>query len=138
MTERMAPGARGADLVPALALAFAVVAFGGQIAGNYVSREVEARADAYALRLTDDPEAFIELEKRLTIQNISDPDPPELLQALFGTHPTTMERLGYGGGYEALARALVAVLGEVLDPLGGLPLREVVLHRVDQLAHEPR
>ena len=100
LTERMAPGARGADLVPALALAFAVVAFGGQIAGNYVSREVEARADAYALRLTDDPDAFIGLEKRLTIQNISDPDPPELLQALFGTHPTTLERLGYAEAYE--------------------------------------
>ena len=100
LTERMAPSARGADLVPALALAFAVVAFGGQIAGNYVSREVEARADAYALRLTDDPDAFIGLEKRLTIQNISDPDPPELLQALFGTHPTTLERLGYAETYE--------------------------------------
>ena len=100
ITERLAPGARGAELVPALALAFAVVAFGGQIAGNAVSRQVEARADAYALRLTDDPKAFIELEKQLTIQNISDPDPPELLQVLFGTHPTTLERLGYGEAYE--------------------------------------
>jgi len=100
ITERLAPGARGADLVPALALAFAVVAFGGQIAGNYVSRGVEARADAYALRLTDDPKAFTELEQQLTIQNVSDPDPPELLQALFGTHPTTLERLGYAETYE--------------------------------------
>jgi Zn-dependent protease with chaperone function len=100
ITERLAPGARGAELVPALALAFAVVAFGGQIAGNYVSRGVEARADAYALRLTDDPKAFTELEQQLTIQNVSDPDPPELLQALFGTHPTTLERLGYAETYE--------------------------------------
>jgi len=100
ITERLAPGARGAELVPPLALAFAVVAFGGQIAGNYVSRGVEARADAYALRLTDDPKAFTELEQQLTIQNISDPDPPELLQALFGTHPTTLERLGYAETYE--------------------------------------
>jgi STE24 endopeptidase len=100
LTERLAPGARGADLVPALALAVAVVAFGGQIAGNYLSRGVEARADAYALRLTDDPDAFVGLEKQLTIQNISDPDPPELLQALFGTHPTTLERLGYAEAYE--------------------------------------
>ncbi len=100
ITERLAPGARGAELVPALALAFAVVAFGGQIAGNAVSRQVEARADAYALRLTDDPEAFIELQKQLTIQNISEPDPPELLQVLFGTHPTTLERLGSAEAYE--------------------------------------
>lgn len=99
MTERLAPGARGADVVPALALALAVVAFGGQIAGSYVSRGVEAHADAFALQQTDDPDAFISLERRLAIQNVSDPDPPEVLQALFGTHPTTLERIGYGIGY---------------------------------------
>ena len=99
MVERLAPGARGADLVPALALALAVVSFGGQVAGAYVSRGVEARADAFALRTTNDPEAFIALERRLTLQNISEPDPPDVFQALFGTHPTTIERIGYGVGY---------------------------------------
>ena len=105
MAERLAPGARGADLVPALALALAVVTFAGQIAGSYVSRGVEARADAFALRLTDDPEAFISLERRLALQNISDPDPPDVLQALFGTHPTTLERIGYGEAYRPLGSA---------------------------------
>jgi STE24 endopeptidase len=99
IAERLAPGAHGADLVPALALALALVSFAGQIAGSYVSRGVEARADAFALRLTDDPDAFIALERRLTIQNISEPDPPALLHSLFGTHPTTLERIGYGVGY---------------------------------------
>ena len=99
MVQLMAPAARGADLVPALAFSVALVAFAGQIAGSYVSRGVEARADAFALRLTNDPEAFISLERRLTLQNVSDPDPPELLQSLFGTHPTTLERLGYGEAY---------------------------------------
>jgi STE24 endopeptidase len=100
MVERLAPGARGADLVPVLALALAVVTFAGQVAGSYVSRGVEARADAFALRLTDDPDAFIALERRLALQNVSEPDPPEVLQALFGTHPTTLERIGYGVTYE--------------------------------------
>ena len=99
ITERLAPGARGADLVPALALALAVVSFGGQVAGSYVSRAVEARADAFALRLTEDADAFISLERRLALQNVSDPDPPALLHALFGTHPTTLERLGIGEAY---------------------------------------
>ena len=76
-----------------------VVGFSGQIAGSYVSRGVEARADAFALRLTNDPEAFISLERRLTVQNVSDPDPPALTQSLFGTHPTTLERLGYGEAF---------------------------------------
>jgi STE24 endopeptidase len=96
IAERLAPDARGADLVPALALAIAAVSFGGQMAGNYVSRAVEARADAFALRLTNDPEAFIALERRLTIRNISDPTPPAITQFLFGTHPTTEQRLGFG------------------------------------------
>jgi STE24 endopeptidase len=100
MTERLAPDARGADLVPALAFTLAIVAFAGQVAGSYVSRGVEARADAFALRLTNDPQAFLTLEKRLALQNIADPDPPELLQDLFGTHPTTIERLGYGEAFE--------------------------------------
>ena len=99
LSERLAPGARGAELVPALALSLGVVLLAGQIAGNYVSRGVEARADAYALEATDDPDAFISLERRLALQNVSDPDPPGLTQFLFGTHPTTLERLGFGEAY---------------------------------------
>jgi STE24 endopeptidase len=99
IVERLAPGARGADLVPALGLALAVVSFGGQVAGAYVSRGVEARADAFALRLTGDADAFIALERRLTLQNISEPDPPKLLHTLFGTHPTTIDRIGVGEAY---------------------------------------
>lgn len=99
LTERLASGARAADLVPALALSLALVAFAGQVAGSYVSRGVEARADAFALRLTDDPDAFVSLERRLALQNVSDPDPPQLLHTLFGTHPTTIERIGYGEAY---------------------------------------
>jgi STE24 endopeptidase len=99
MAERLAPGARGADLVPALALGLAVVTFAGQVAGSYVSRGVEARADAFALRLTDDRDAFIALERRLALQNVSDPNPPDVTQALFGTHPTTVERIGFGEAY---------------------------------------
>jgi len=99
IAERLAPGARGADLVPALALALALVSFAGQIAGSYVSRAVEARADAFALRLTDDADAFISLERRLALQNVSEPDPPALLHSLFGSHPTTLERIGYGEAY---------------------------------------
>ena len=101
IAERLAPDARGADLVPALALALALVSFAGQSAGSYVSRAVEARADAFALRLTGDADAFISLERRLTLQNVSDPDPPSVPHFLFGTHPTTVERLGYGEAFRA-------------------------------------
>ena len=82
--------------LPALALALAIVSFGVGLAGNVVSRRVEARADAFALDITRDPAAHIGLERRLSVQNVSDPDPPELLHLVFGTHPKTVERIGYG------------------------------------------
>lgn len=101
ISERLAPPegrgeAASALTVPALALAFALVSFGVTAAGNALSRDVEAAADAFALRLTGDPAAFVDFERRITVRNISDPDPPALLQALFGTHPTTLERMGMG------------------------------------------
>lgn len=102
LAQRLAPNALdgrakpGPEALPAVVLSFALVAFAFTCAGNVLSRQVEARADAFALELTDDPRSFIELERSLAIRNLGDPDPPRLLHALFGTHPTTVERIGYG------------------------------------------
>lgn len=99
LTERWAPEEprrASARTVPALTLAFTLVAFGATCAGNVLSRDVEAAADAYALRLTGDPAAFVEFERRIALRNVADPDPPRLWQALFGTHPTIVERIGAG------------------------------------------
>jgi len=96
------PGSRpGPVALPAIALAVAAVSFGLGCASNLLSREVEARADSFSLDLTADPAAHIALERRLAERNLSDPDPPALLHGLFGTHPTTLERIGIG---EAWAR----------------------------------
>ena len=107
LTERWAPRAggdagRGAGpaVLPAAALAIAVVSFGTGIASNAVSRRVEARADAYALRLTHDTKSFVAVERKLAKDNLGDPDPPGWLRVLFGTHPTTVERIGYALTYE--------------------------------------
>jgi STE24 endopeptidase len=86
----------GPVVLPAIALAIGLVSFGMLAASNVLSRQVEGRADSYALSLTRDPQAFVQLERRLAIRNISDPDPPALLHVLFGTHPTVSERLGIG------------------------------------------
>jgi STE24 endopeptidase len=91
-------------MLPALALSLAVVSFAGAVAGNVLSRRVEARADAFALEVTRDPKAFIALERRLSLRNVGDPDPPKLLHLLFGTHPETIERIGYGVAYERAQR----------------------------------
>ena len=100
LAERM--GARpGPAALPAVVLSAALVSLVVGSASNVLSRRVEASADAFALRATQDPAAFIELERRLAVTNVSEPDPPGILQSLFGTHPTTRERIGIG---EAWAR----------------------------------
>jgi STE24 endopeptidase len=86
------------SFLPAFAIGVAVVSFVIGVAGNQLSRGVEGRADTFALELTDDPKGLIELQQRLAVRNVSDPDPPGLVSFLLRTHPTTMERIG-----EALA-----------------------------------
>jgi STE24 endopeptidase len=107
LTERWAPRAgasagrtAGPAVLPAAALAIAAVSFGTGIASNALSRPVEASADAYALHLTHDTRSFVAVERKLTKDNLSDPDPPGWLRVLFGTHPTTVERIGYALTYE--------------------------------------
>jgi STE24 endopeptidase len=100
LTERLAPEAargRGAGpvVIPAAALSIALVAFVLNIPGNALSRQVERSADGHALDLDGDPAAFIAVERKLALQNLGDPDPPEWLQLIFGTHPKTVDRIGY-------------------------------------------
>jgi STE24 endopeptidase len=111
LAERFARGALGGpakpgpEALPAVILSFALVSFALTCAGNGLSRQVEARADAFALELTRQPDAFIELERSLATRNLGDPDPPELLHRLFGSHPTTLERIGYGVTFREARRA---------------------------------
>ncbi len=86
--------------VPALFLAIALTGFLANIPGNQFSRKVEASADAFALRITDDPRALIGLQRRLAERNLSDPDPPAVTRLLFGSHPTTLERIGSALAWE--------------------------------------
>jgi STE24 endopeptidase len=73
----------------ALVFSFLVMPF-----GNLVSRRYEAEADWMALTATHDPQAFIGLEKQLTVTSLGDPSPPTWSNVLFGTHPTPMKRIG--------------------------------------------
>jgi STE24 endopeptidase len=61
---------------------------------------VEASADTFALRLTHDPRALIELQRRLAVSAVADPSPPALVTALIGTHPSTIDRIGAAVAYE--------------------------------------
>jgi STE24 endopeptidase len=101
LAERFARGERlGTPRgLPAIALAIALVSLGLGCASNALSRKVEASADSFSLELTRDPADFIRFQRRIAIENITDPDPPELLHLLFDTHPTTLERIGAGEAF---------------------------------------
>jgi STE24 endopeptidase len=60
---------------------------------NAVSRSHERRADAYALRMTNNPPAFISAMRRLGQQNLAEDSPSTLVRAFCYTHPPIKERL---------------------------------------------
>lgn len=74
-----------------------LVALAGLLASpvqNGISRQVETRADVDALRVTRDPAAFVSLQQQLARRSAADLTPPAWSQAWFGSHPTTMSRIG--------------------------------------------
>lgn len=60
-----------------------------------ISREVEKRADVHALNLTQDPETFARMQKRLAVSNRADLATPWFISFFFATHPSTMERISF-------------------------------------------
>jgi STE24 endopeptidase len=78
----------------AFLLAFvAAVSFVTTPVQSAVSRQIEARADVHALDLTEDPQAFAEMQRRLAVTSKSDVTPNRVLYRWFGTHPTAAARL---------------------------------------------
>ncbi len=78
----------------AFLLAFvAVVSFVSTPVQSAVSRELEARADRHALDLTEDPQTFAEMQRRLATVSKSDVTPNRAISWWFGTHPTAASRL---------------------------------------------
>src|SRR5690606_19325686 len=91
----------------AIALLIAVSTLAGLAAAPaqaFVSRRIEARADAHALALTGDPATFEAMQRRLGSVNLSDPDPPAWEHVLFGSHPSTVERMAAARAYARGAR----------------------------------
>jgi len=60
---------------------------------NALSRWNERRADRYALRLTQQPAAFISAMKRLGTQNLAEERPSRTVLWLFHTHPPIEQRI---------------------------------------------
>jgi len=60
---------------------------------NYFSRRFEKSADIMALKTTGLKDEFISLLKKLSLQNLSDPNPNFLIKFFFFDHPPLAERL---------------------------------------------
>jgi STE24 endopeptidase len=101
-------GVTGAGDPRSIGLLLAIVAVGGFLAmpvQNLISRRIEARADVHSLELTRDPETFVLMQRRLSVQNLSDLDPNPVIYVLFSSHPTGPERIAMARDY-ATARGI--------------------------------
>jgi STE24 endopeptidase len=92
MAERRGGLGEPAAIPLGLLVAFALLVLTLPLS-NAVSRRYEAEADWIALRTTNDPGAFIGLERKLVVSGLGDPDPPGWYSFWIGTHPTPMKRI---------------------------------------------
>ena len=79
--------------MPVLLLTAGAIGLCVKPAMNAVSRAHERRADSYALKMTENPSAFITAMRRLGQQNLAEDSPSKLVQAFFYTHPPLEERV---------------------------------------------
>jgi len=90
-----------------LALVLAVIAVVTTLSGPIellASRRAEARADVHALDITGDPQAFVAMQRRLAVTNLSDLDPHPLVYGLFASHPSAPERIALARTWANLPR----------------------------------
>ncbi len=86
----------------ALALLVALATLAGLVSlplQSLLSRRIEARADAHALALTDDPSTVEQMEARLATANLADVDPPRWHYLVFASHPSIVERIAAARAY---------------------------------------
>ncbi len=109
-------GASRSGKVPHIILAFSMLLFAARPAINGISRMMERRCDAYAVELTENGAAFVEMERKLALKNRGNILPNPVFQWYYGTHPTVMERIRAGEGRPS-AGAIVPAEGH--DRPGG-------------------
>ncbi|SDC59560.1 M48 family metallopeptidase [Nocardioides lianchengensis] len=79
-------------VVPLVLALYAVALVLSSPVQNTISRQIELRADVGALRATEDPAAFVELQRQLALRSVADPERPAWEHFWFGSHPTVLQR----------------------------------------------
>ncbi len=77
---------------PLIAIAFTLYSICALPFLNLVSRRYETQADTDAVGITGKPSVFKELIQKLTLQNLSDPNPGIIAKYFFYDHPPASER----------------------------------------------
>lgn len=98
-----------AEAVPLVLAAVTLLGFVGGPVEALVSRHIEARADAVALEITDDPDTFVRMQHTLAVRALADVDPPSALYLWFASHPTAPDRI-------AMARTWASAQDEPVPP----------------------
>lgn len=79
--------------LPLLLLYGMVVSLIFQPASNYLSRKYEYEADAYAVKITNKKEVFINALEKLNEQNLGDKEPHPFVEWFFYSHPSIKKRI---------------------------------------------
>ncbi len=86
--------------LPLFLLITSILLFAASPITNYVSRVQETRADTYALKMTDNPEAAISSFQKLSEKGLSQMNPPLLIKIFRNSHPTMLERIEMAEKYK--------------------------------------
>ncbi|WP_079529004.1 M48 family metallopeptidase [Halobacillus hunanensis] len=79
--------------LPALFIILSLLSFASSPAELAISRGAEKAADQYAIEMTEDPKAAVGSFQKLTVNGLSDVNPPALVKFFRYGHPTMMERI---------------------------------------------
>jgi STE24 endopeptidase len=99
-------GLRGVDDVagmPVLLLSAGAVSLAMVPLAHAMSRAFERSADAFALKLTRNPTAFVSAMRRLGAQNLAEENPSKLVEWLFYSHPPIRARIAAAEAFTPLS-----------------------------------
>jgi STE24 endopeptidase len=87
--------------LPLLLLVSATVSLLALPLGNAFSRHLERQADRFALRLTENRNAFIGAMEKLAEQNLAERRPHPWIEFIFHSHPSVDKRIAFARDWQA-------------------------------------
>lgn len=79
--------------IPAWLLCAALLTFLTAPLSSALSRQMESEADAFGISITGNPFAMARMFVSVSRIDLSDPDPPSIIQFFYGDHPTLRQRV---------------------------------------------